>query len=72
MGDDNLVLFSAGRRKPEYIPGSLRSDAFEVHPTGIIGYQDNHFVWYRYDWKAEVPNGFGDADLAGNPAKPKR
>ena len=67
-----MVLFSAGRRKPEYIPGSLRSDAFEVHPTGIIGYQDNHFVWYRYDWKAEVPNGFGDADLAGNPAKPKR
>ena len=45
----NLILFTEGRRRPEYIPATESSNTFTDHPTGVVGFQNNHFVWFRYD-----------------------
>ena len=60
----NLIIFSEGKRKPEYIPGMMQPDTFEKFPTGIIGFQNEHFVWYRYDWRAETGGDVGAMEMA--------
>ena len=55
----NLILYTEGRRSPEYVPATESLSTFTDHPTGVIGFQDNHFVWYRYDWRAATGGDLG-------------
>ena len=60
----NLILYTEGRRSPEYVPATGTPTTFADHPTGVIGFQDNHFVWYRYDWRAATGGDLGAMTMA--------
>ncbi len=55
----NQILYTEGRRTPEYVPATEKSTIFEDYPTGVVGFQDNHFVRYRYDWRAAAGGDLG-------------
>ncbi len=43
----NIVLFTEGRRHPEFVPGSSDRDRRITYKTGVMGYQSQHFFWYK-------------------------
>ena len=46
----NIVLFTEGRKHPEFIPSSSDKDRRLKFPTGVMGFQDKHFFWYKFKW----------------------
>ncbi len=62
----NIVLYTEGRTHPEFIPGSSQAVKRARFLTGVMGFQEKHFFWYKFKWitAAAQAEGPGSVEFA--------